>query len=77
MSWKERWIGTVAVHLYEHDCAIDIPKQLLAQGYEANLVDEDLYHWHVKVFDFFHNSRLADDLEKIKNAYGIVRELLA
>ena len=39
-------------------------------GYSAEPINDDLYHWQVKFFDFDKNSDLGKDLKKLKKNRG-------
>jgi len=42
------------------------------KGFTAELVDDNLYEWHIKCFGFDPDSQLASDLKKYKEKFGLV-----
>lgn len=42
------------------------------QGFMADPVDDNIYCWNVKMFNFKPDSQIAADLINVKNQYGYV-----
>ncbi|ELR19783.1 ubiquitin fusion degradation protein, putative [Acanthamoeba castellanii str. Neff] len=46
-------------------------------GFEADCVEGDPYHWHVKIYDFFGDSTVAKDLAHLKEQQGVDHVLVS